>query len=570
MKPANSAASPLYRRFVSLLVVLCAGLPAVIWDGPRHAAQAASPAITGLHVQGNQILNGNGQPLRLLGVDRSGTQDACIQGWGIFDGPNDAASVQAIASWHTNAVRVPLNEDCWLGINGAPAAYSGMTYQQAIADYVNLLNQNGLIAILEMHYAAPGAAQSVSQLPMPDKDHAPAFWSSVATYFKANTSVIFDLYNEPYPDNNQDTTAAWTCWRDGGACSGVAYQVAGMQELVTTVRATGATNIIMLGGVGYAGTLDQWLAYEPADPTGNLAASWHNYDFTGCTTQACWNTQAAPVAQKVPLITGEIGETDCGHGYIDGLMAWLDSLNISYLAWTWDTWNCSTGPALITDYSGTPTAYGAGYQAHLAALAAAPPTLTSPASATPFHTLAVTGANFGAGEQVSIYWDSTATTPLASAAALGDGSFGASVAVPQATAGPHTLIAVGQTSGKTASAPVQVTPSVYLFPASGTAGSVAYLVGVGFGASERVAAIGYPGFALLNAASSNTAGTAIMAFLVPASAPGVVYVIGYGVTSRVYAYAPFTVTAASTAGQAGPHQAPVGPPPPPPYPITLN
>ena len=28
----------------------------------------------------------------------------------------------------------------WLGINGAPAAYSGATYQQAIATYVNLLN----------------------------------------------------------------------------------------------------------------------------------------------------------------------------------------------------------------------------------------------------------------------------------------------------------------------------------------------------------------------------------------------------------------------------------------------
>src|SRR5436305_5983091 len=98
----------------------------------RQHAQA-STAMTGLHVQGNQIVNGNGQPIRLLGVDRSGTEYACIQGWGIFDGPSDAASIQAITSWHTNAVRVPLNEDCWLGINGAPAAYSGATYQQAIA-----------------------------------------------------------------------------------------------------------------------------------------------------------------------------------------------------------------------------------------------------------------------------------------------------------------------------------------------------------------------------------------------------------------------------------------------------
>ena len=44
----------------------------------------------------------------------------------------DAATAAAIASWQMNAVRIPLNEDCWLGINGAPAAYSGANYQTAI------------------------------------------------------------------------------------------------------------------------------------------------------------------------------------------------------------------------------------------------------------------------------------------------------------------------------------------------------------------------------------------------------------------------------------------------------
>src|SRR5438445_11921439 len=82
------------------------------------------PAITGLRVQGDQILNDAGQPLRLLGVNRAGTEYLCIHGWGIFDGPADTASVQAIAAWHANAVRVPLNEQCWLGLNGVPAAYS--------------------------------------------------------------------------------------------------------------------------------------------------------------------------------------------------------------------------------------------------------------------------------------------------------------------------------------------------------------------------------------------------------------------------------------------------------------
>jgi hypothetical protein len=68
----------------------------------------------------------------------------------------------------------------------------------------------------------------------------------------------------------------------------------------------------------------------------------------------------------VPVIAGEIGENDCGHSYIDTLMAWLDSHHTGYSAWTWNTWDCSQGPSLISAYDGTPTNYGAGYKAHLA------------------------------------------------------------------------------------------------------------------------------------------------------------------------------------------------------------
>ena len=50
-------------------------------------------------------------------------------------------------------------------------------------------------------------------------------------------------------------------------------------------------------------------------------------------------------------------------------MSWLDSQGISYLAWAWNAdFACSSGPGLITDYTGTPTAYGAAYKADLQAL----------------------------------------------------------------------------------------------------------------------------------------------------------------------------------------------------------
>ena len=376
-------------RYLVFLVLIGALICTPLFSllSPATTTVAAAPAMTGLHVVGNQIVNGDGQGVRLLGVNRSGMEFACIQGWGISDGPLDATSVAAMASWKINTVRVPLNEDCWLGINGVPAAYGGANYQSALANYVSLLNNAGLAVILDLHWAAPGTNAANGQQPMPNRDHSITFWQQVANAYKGNSSVVFDLYNEPYPDSNQDTAEAWRCWRDGGTCAGMSYPAAGMQELLNAVRGTGATNLVLVGGVGYAGILTNWLTYRPTDSGNNLAASWHVYNFSWCPSQSCWESMIAPVAAQVPVVTGEIGENDCAHGFVDPLMAWLDAHGISYLAWTWNTWNCGGGPALISNFDGTPTNFGQGIKAHFADLAnggpVVTPTPTSPIQPTP-------------------------------------------------------------------------------------------------------------------------------------------------------------------------------------------
>jgi len=54
--------------------------------------------------------------------------------------------------WGITAVRVPLNEACWNGESYVNAAYAGSAYQQAVEQYVNLLNDNGIVAILDLHW----------------------------------------------------------------------------------------------------------------------------------------------------------------------------------------------------------------------------------------------------------------------------------------------------------------------------------------------------------------------------------------------------------------------------------
>jgi hypothetical protein len=205
---------------------------------------------------------------------------------------------------------------------------------------------------------------------MPDAQFAPTFWTGVANAFKGNNAVVFDLFNEPFPDAaaNFDATAGWTCWRNGGSCTGIGYQVAGMQSLVNTVRATGATNVIMLGGLTWSNDLSQWLTFKPADPTGNLMAAWHTYNFNACSNTSCWDGQVGAVAKQVPVHAGEIGQNSCAHDYIDQVMAWADAHGVGYTAWTWNPWGCGQGNVLIENYDGTPTStYGEGFKAHLLA-----------------------------------------------------------------------------------------------------------------------------------------------------------------------------------------------------------
>jgi hypothetical protein len=145
-------------------------------------------------------------------------------------------------------------------------------------------------------------------------------------------------------------------------------KTAGMQQLVDAVRGVGAKQPIMLGGLAYANDLSAWLANMPKDPQKALVASHHNYNFNTCTNQTCWSSTLGKVAAVVPLVTGEIGEDDCQSGYVDGFMKWADGQGIGYLAWTWNTWDCKTGPALISAYDGTPTAFGKGVRDHFLTL----------------------------------------------------------------------------------------------------------------------------------------------------------------------------------------------------------
>jgi hypothetical protein len=283
-----------------LLPAIVVAVCVLLASRPPTAFSATPLSIS---VVGNHFVNGAGQTIRLLGVNREGTEYACVNGTGYSVGPEDASDAAAIASWHANAVRIPINEDCWLGINGLPVYGTAAGYRQMIESYVSALNAYGIYAILDLQWTAPGDVAANGLRAMPD-DHSPAFWTSLASTFAGNPAVVFDAFNEPH-------SVTWSCWRDGGCTlpatpdgttpdPSQTYTAVGMQALVDAIRSTGAHQPILLAGLAHGNDLSGWLANMPSDPDGQLAASFHAYLGNSCTSTSCWDSTVAPVAAAVP------------------------------------------------------------------------------------------------------------------------------------------------------------------------------------------------------------------------------------------------------------------------------
>src|SRR5438045_1733684 len=160
------------------------------------------------------------------------------------------------------------------------------------------LHAAGMYAIVDLHWNAQGSLPADGKTgqgrEMADLDHSPAYWASVASFFKNDLGVVFDLFNEPHD-------IGWDCWLHG--CSVTdgtgSWQAAGMQTLLDAVRGTGARNVVTLSADGWGGDIPQWINYRPHDPIGQIAAGWHvYYPETWWSDPSRWNQGVAPLLAR--------------------------------------------------------------------------------------------------------------------------------------------------------------------------------------------------------------------------------------------------------------------------------
>ncbi len=198
----------------------------------------ATPIAGPLTTRGPHIVDASGRRVVLRGVEIEGMQD-------VPQLPLDLVltQVEAAASWGANLVRIPLNPDRLVG----PSCVRDSSYLSKVRQIVTAVTRHGMLVELDLHaFALKPCKQDPGLVTMPDK-RAVGFWRQVASAFKANPLVAFDLYNEPHDVGSR-------IWRDGGTVSyqGTDYVAVGMQRLYDTVRATGATNLVLVSGINYA------------------------------------------------------------------------------------------------------------------------------------------------------------------------------------------------------------------------------------------------------------------------------------------------------------------------------
>lgn len=363
------------RLTVAIVVAaIVIGAAASVYVATNHGHSATkppsgqAPAVPFIKVSGNRLLTRSGEPARLIGVNIGASQYYCLgKHTEPFPMPIDNASVSALLSWHINAVRLLVDDYCWLGIDGEPDAMTSAVDRKSIESFVSLLNASHIEVIITMteqsgHSKVGGVKQKAAATlpPMAEEASALSFWSSVASTFVRAPGVIFDLFGEPQ-------RIPWPCWENGCSIGGI--KLAGMQQLVDTVRATGADQPMMLEGVDWSNDLSGWLAHEPTDPDHQLIASVAVYEQDSCVTNKCWNATIATTNKRVPVVTGELGDKTCSTHFISKYMKFADKHSLSYLAWAWFTGGgCTNGGTLLSSYAGTPTPYGAVYKQHLAEL----------------------------------------------------------------------------------------------------------------------------------------------------------------------------------------------------------
>jgi aryl-phospho-beta-D-glucosidase BglC (GH1 family) len=339
-----------FPALLTAILILCSGVAG-------FADSTDSNLPLPLRVVGTRILNSQGQPMLLRGVNAASME------WSSDGQGHILQTVRtAIRDWHVNLIRLPLSQDRWFG-KGPEQEGDATSYRALVHQIVDLCATNQCYIILDLHWSdCDKWGENIGQHSMPDENSL-AFWRDFAPIYANNPAVLFDLYNEPHD-------VSWDVWLHGGRIvdtpntpeamkSPKSYQAVGMQAMLDTVRATGANNVVVAGGLEWAYDFSGILqGRQLSDPHGNgVIYANHCYDNKHESVDT-WIAKMEQASATLPVIVTEFGGNAGPSKVVPGdnwLLHVMRALNEHH--WSWTAWDLHTGagPRLISDWDYTPT-----------------------------------------------------------------------------------------------------------------------------------------------------------------------------------------------------------------------
>jgi hypothetical protein len=231
-----------------------------------------------------------------------------------------------------NAVRFHLNSQMWLGGSSLGGSFEGSSCSSLAGSGTGAALQNniktivanataaGVYVILDLANDAPPGFCAIGE-PGYESTYATTFWQQVAQAFGGNPAVILEIFNEPYGFDASTSSNAFCAGYGSSSCGDpvnpaigpdstllanggtfgtlgqqnnangdaavtttTTYTVVGELQLLQTIRATGATNLVLTSPWWFAGAINLWpqtygIASGNPDPLRNLGAAMHAYGY---------------------------------------------------------------------------------------------------------------------------------------------------------------------------------------------------------------------------------------------------------------------------------------------------
>ncbi|MEM2143740.1 MAG: cellulase family glycosylhydrolase [Candidatus Jordarchaeaceae archaeon] len=324
-------------------------------------------SISPLHVEGNKIKDSAGNIVNLRGVNKvefADDPDGIWMGNTMWSDVNVKAELDIMKSWGINVIRCHLAVEHWKYNMNQP--YAAINHREAIKRLLLFAAERGIYVILD-GYRVTNYWNGGDQDPLPYPPYQTSqgassiissvqdfinWWVSIASELKSYNNVIFELWNEPYGDQN-----AFQSW------------VSVSQQCINAIRAAGATQLIVfqwdmaawvnLNFPNNANDLIWVYTAGLTDPLGNIVYSTHVYRFHNHihyslpTYLQAWNytdidrafqyMKYYEIAQNYPLFIGEIGaamtytgtELERELAFLNNSLSLFGQRGISYAVFWW-------------------------------------------------------------------------------------------------------------------------------------------------------------------------------------------------------------------------------------------